>query len=179
MKMGRIQFWTKILGSAFIICAGTLGGRLLAGNLEKELDELGRFELALLNLSTEISYSLSSLPVALSKAGEKAGGDTGQLFSLIGRLSGMEQRRTVEEGFNLALETAHNLKVPDSELEILQVLVKNLGIWGRKEQISFIEIALAESKNHRVSIQEEYTKKARMYRSLGVLFALGIVIVLL
>lgn len=177
--MAGVSFWIRFLGSVFIICAGALGGKSLAGNLEKELDELSRFELALLNLSTEISYSLSSLPAALSKAGEKAGGDTGKLFSLIGSLSGMEQRRTVEEAFNLALETAQDLNVPDSELAILGILVKNLGIWGREEQLSFIEIALAESRNHRVSIQEEYRKKARMYRSLGVLFALGIVIVLL
>ncbi|HHY12473.1 MAG TPA: hypothetical protein GX529_07570 [Firmicutes bacterium] len=177
--MAGVPFWIRALGSAFILFAGTLAGKLLAAKLETELEELSRFELALLNLSTEISYSLSTLPKALSNAGNKAGGDTGTLFSLIGSLSGIEQRRTVEEAFDLALEQAQGLNVPEFELEILRVLVKNLGVWGCKEQIGFIDIALTESRNYRSSIQEEHMKKARMYRSLGVLFALGIVIVLL
>ena len=177
--MGGVHFWTKVLGSAFILCAGALGGKLMAGKLEKELEELSRFELALLNLSTEISYSLSSLPQALLNAGNKAGGDTGALLSLTGSLCGLEQRRTVEEAFKLALEQAQGLDLPQWEIEIMRALVRNLGIWGCKEQVSFIEIALTESRNYRASIKEEYLKKARMYRSLGLLFALGIVIVLL
>ncbi len=81
--MADSVFWIKAIGSALTIGAGTLGGRALAWKLEKELDELRRLELALMNLSTEVSYSLSSLPQALSAAGKKAGGDIGRLFSLL------------------------------------------------------------------------------------------------
>ncbi len=177
--MANSTFWFKAIGSALTIGAGTLGGRALAWKLEKELDELRRLELAFMNLSAEVSYSLSSLPQALSAAGKKAGGDTGRLFSLLGGLSGMEQRRTVEEAFGMALEMSEDMLLPDCEIEILESLVQNLGIWGHKEQISFIGIALAEVRNERGCLQEEYRKKARMYRSLGILAALGIVIVLL
>src|SRR5690606_19763429 len=171
-------FWTKALGSVFILCAGALGGNRMAAKLEKQLDELSRFELALLTLSNEISYSLSSLPKALVNAGHKVGGDTGTLFTLIGSLCGLEQRRTVEEGFRLALEQAEGLDLPGCVVEIMGSLVKNLGVWGSKEQVSFIDMALGETRNYRACVQEEYLKKARMYRSLGLLFALGIVIVL-
>ncbi|MGI6620065.1 MAG: hypothetical protein ACOX35_01250 [Bacillota bacterium] len=177
--MGGALFWTKALGSLFIICAGILGGKLMAGKLERELEELGRFELALLNLSTEISYSLSPLPKALANAGRKAGGDTGILFSLTGSLCGLEQRRTVEEAFGLALERSQGLNLPARLVEVMTVLVRNLGVWGCKEQIGFIDMALRETRDYRASVQEEYSKKARMYRSLGLLLALGIVIVLL
>jgi stage III sporulation protein AB len=177
--MGGVHFWTKILGSALILCTGALGGKFMAARLERELEELSRFELALLNLSTEVSYSLSSLPKALLNAGHKAGGHTGALFSLIGSLCGLEQRRTVEEAFYLALEQAQGLDLPRCEIEIMTALVRNLGAWGCKEQVGFIHMALEESRNYRASIQEEYLKRARMYRSLGLLFALGIVIVLL
>ncbi len=177
--MGGVHFWTKILGSALILCTGALGGKFMAARLERELEELSRFELALLNLSTEVSYSLSSLPKALLNAGHKAGGHTGALFSLIGSLCGLEQRRTVEEAFGLALERSQGLNLPARLVEVMTVLVRNLGVWGCKEQIGFIDMALRETRDYRASVQEEYSKKARMYRSLGLLLALGIVIVLM
>ncbi|HHY17186.1 MAG TPA: hypothetical protein GX524_03850 [Firmicutes bacterium] len=177
--MTHASFLIKAVGSALTIAAGTLSGWALARKLEKELDELRRFELALLNLSTEVSYLLSSLPKALSNAGKRAGGDTGHLFSLIGSLSGMEQRRTVEEAFYLALEMSGDMALPDCELRILEALVKNLGIWGHNEQISFINVALTELRNERGFMHGEHRKKARMYRSLGILTGLGVAIVLL
>ncbi len=172
-------YWIKALGSILVICAGIFSGKIVAGKFETELDELNRCEIALVSLSGEVSYSLSTLPKALSNVGSKVGGNTGALFSMIGNLSGMEQRRTVEEAFNLALEHGQHQKLPNRELEILEVLVKNLGIWGWKEQISFIDVAINELRNYRNFIHEEHVRKAKMYRSIGVLFALGLVIVLL
>ncbi len=177
--MPGISFWIKSLGSVFVLLVGFSGGGLLASELEKELEELTRLELALTNLSTEISYSLSALPKALCNAGTKAGGNTGIFFRLMGELSGMEQRRTVEEAYFVALEQTRELRLPEHELQTLKTLVKNLGVWGSKEQIGFIDMALNQSRNYKASIQAEYLKKAKMYRSLGVLFALGIVTVLL
>ncbi len=72
----------------------------------------------------------------------------------------MEQRRTVEDAFGLALETSEDMLLPDCVIEILESLVQNLGIWGHKEQISFIGIALAEVRNERGYLQDEYRKES-------------------
>lgn len=76
----------------------------LAGRLEGELGELERLEVALLNLSSEISYSLQPLPGALVRAGGRAGGATGALFVRLGSLTGLSQRRTPAEALDQALD---------------------------------------------------------------------------
>ena len=157
--MGGALFWTKALGSLFIICAGILGGKLMAGKLERELEELGRFELALLNLSTEISYSLSPLPKALANAGRKAGGDTGILFSLTGSLCGLEQRRTVEEAFGLALERSQGLNLSKGWL-LMTVLVRNLGVWG--QGANWLHRYGSKGNERSGPLFRRYSKKARM-----------------
>lgn len=93
----------KILGALTVVGSGGMVGFGLARSLEGELAELERLEVALVTLSSEISYSLQPLPGALAGAGERAGGVTGALFVRMGALTGLSQRRTPAQALEQAV----------------------------------------------------------------------------
>jgi len=166
----------KLLGSTLVIGAGGVAGFSCAGRLEAELDELERLEAALTALSSEISYSLMPLPGALSKAGERAGGTTGAIFQRIGGLSGLAQRRTPVEALVRALDDEH---IGRFQEHVLKDLVRNLGTSGHKEQVRHIEMSIDRVRSWRRRLEDDYRKKARVYRYLGLFSGVGVAIVLL
>lgn len=169
---------SKVLGSVLVIAAGGIAGFGLAGRLESELKELERLELALLCLSGEISYSLTPLPGALARAGERAGGATGSLLRRFGALTGLSQRRTAIEALDQALAEDGG-KVPRFERELLRDLAGSLGTSGHKEQERYIEMSIGKARSLRTQFEDECRKRAKLYRYLGVFGGACVAIVLL
>lgn len=172
-------FFAKVFGSGLIIAVGTLLGYRWANGLANELGELEKLELALVNLSAEISYALSPLPKALWRSGQKVGGGTGELLSRMGSSVGLEQRRTPAEALDEALKNFDGSGVGLFEIELLKNLARNLGTSGHKEQLRYIESCIDKLRTYRRTFEEECKRKMRLYRYLGVLSALSIVIVLI
>ena len=191
----------KLMGSFMVVGAGGMAGFWLAGRLEGELGELERLEVALLNLSSEISYSLEPLPGALVRAGERAGGATGALFVRLGSLTGLSQRRTPAEALDQALDGVAAgapdrlpggvrsgapgeakeklIPLPTFEVDLLRELAKNLGTSGHKEQVRYIEMSMDRARSRRREFAEECRKKAKLYRYLGIAAGASVAIVLL
>jgi stage III sporulation protein AB len=168
----------KLLGSVLVVAAGAYGGFGLAGRLESELKELERLEVALLCLSSEISYSLTPLPAALQSAGKRSGGVVGALFCRFGALTGLSQRRTAAEALEMALAEAGK-KVAAPARELLKELAVNLGTSGHKEQERYIEMSLSKARGLRQEFEGECRKRAKLYRYLGVFGGACVAIVLL
>ncbi|MGI6642698.1 MAG: hypothetical protein ACOX3V_01560 [Bacillota bacterium] len=168
----------RILGSGAVIAAGGLLGYRMAAQLDHEISEMNRFESLLLSLKTEISYALLPLPKALSKCGERVGGTVGQAFARVGAKTGPGSRMTPEEALSLVLDDLGQ-KMPRHQVPLIEDLFRNLGTSGHKEQVAHIDAVLDSAKALRRSLEDNYRKKARIYRYLGVLGAISVVIVLL
>ncbi|HHW27821.1 MAG TPA: hypothetical protein GXX23_10900 [Firmicutes bacterium] len=172
----------KGAGALSVIAAGTLIGLGLAGRLEEDLREMERLESLLIGLGTEISYALVPLPEALRKHGNRVGGAIGKVVSRIGELSGLERRRTLAEAASMALDEAAGLGEPPLlpfHAALLLDLARVLGTTGHKEQAAYIDHALASVRAHRRASEDELRKRARVYRYLGVLSSVSLVIVML
>jgi stage III sporulation protein AB len=162
-----------------VVAAGGIAGFSLAGRLETELKELQRLETALLCLSSEISYSLTPLPGALERAGERAGGASGALFERVGALTGLSQRRNVTQALDLALAEGPSRSLAPFEVDLVRDLAKNLGTSGHKEQVRYIEMSIDRVRSRRREFEDECRKKAKLYRYLGLFSGACIAIVLL
>lgn len=168
----------KSLGSVLVVGAGGVAGFAMAGRLESHLRELQRLEAALLCLEGEISYSLTPLPEALQRAGERAGGAIGALFERFGALTGFSQRRTAVEALHEALAgCGDGVSAPVKEL--LVDLSLYLGTSGHKEQSRFIEMSIDKAKRLRLQFEDECRKQAKLYRYLGLLGGACVAIILL
>jgi stage III sporulation protein AB len=168
----------KIIGSTLIILTGTLIGHGLASSLERKEKEAEMLENALVCLSSEVSYALTPLPVALRSAGKAAGGAVGDILISMGKLAGIANKHTAQEAFVEAVSKYQGTLPPSELLTIVDDLSKNLGFLGHREQIRHIEIAIDKVKRYKKSHEEEVRKKARLYRYLGALSAVCLVIVL-
>lgn len=168
----------RFLGSLSIIFTGTLLGHGMAKNLEKDEEEAKGLERGLMRLSSEISYSLSPLPFALMAAGEAAGGAIGDILSRMGGLSGLKERRIPKEAYLEALSGCEEMP-PKEVIKILSELSLNLGFLGHKEQLLHVEAALERTRDYLLSQKEEVKKKARLFRYLGALCAVCVVLVLI
>ncbi|MGE5580397.1 MAG: hypothetical protein ACM3WU_10170 [Bacillota bacterium] len=168
----------KLLGSALIVAAGGIAGFSLAGRLEGRLLELQRLESGLVCLLSEISYSLTPLPDALTRAGERAGGQIGVLLCRCGMLTGLSQRRTAEDAFAQAVLEFGAETLPAARA-ILTDLSRYLGTSGHKEQVRYIEMSIDKAKRLRQDFEEDCRKRAKLYRYLGVFGGAGVAVVLL
>jgi stage III sporulation protein AB len=169
-------------GALGVVAAGTLIGFSLARRLEDDLREMERLESLLLGLRSEISYALVPLPQALRKHGTRVGGTVGAVALRMGDLSGLERRTTLPEAAALALDEAAGSgggTLPAFHAALLSDLARVLGTTGHREQAAHLDHALETAQNHRRSVEDDFRKRARLYRYLGVLSSVSIVIVML
>ncbi len=169
-------------GALGVVVAGSLMGFSLASRLEEDLREMERLESLLLGLSSEISYALVPLPEALQKHGARVGGTVGKVASRMGELSGLERRTTLPEAAVLALDEAADTgdgRLPTFHAALLLDLARVLGTTGHREQVAYLDQALETARSHRKSVEDEFRKRARVYRYLGVLSSVSLVIVML
>lgn len=169
----------KLAGALFILGTAAAAGIGAARALEEQVEELRRLEIALHALSSEVSYMLRPLPVAMIAAGQRAGGAVGELFCLLGNRSGISGRSTPQDVFLAVAEETGLEALPLFARDTVGELVKTLGTSGHKEQIRLIDMSIDRVRSFLRSVEGEYEKKARMYRHLGVLTGLAAVIVLI
>lgn len=169
----------KLAGSLLLLGTAAAAGHGAARRLEAEVEELRRLVTALEALSSEVSYMLRPLPQAMAAAGARAGGTVGELFCLLGSRSGRSGRLTPEDALETILSEAHPGELPRLALETVGELVKTLGTSGHKEGLRHIDMSIDRVRSHLRLVEAEYGKKARMYRYLGVLTGLSVVIVLI
>lgn len=174
----------KGIGALGVVAAGSLIGFGLAGRLEDDLREMERLESLLLGLRSEISYALVPLPEALRKHGTRVGGITGRVAARVGELSGLEHRTTLAEAVLEAMDEITATDTGDFKLSPFHAtlfldLARVLGTTGHREQAAYLDHALESSRNHRQACQDELRKRARVYRYLGVLSSVSLVIVML
>jgi stage III sporulation protein AB len=174
-----VGVFLKAAGALFVLGTTIAAGTGVARALEEEVRELRRLEIALSALSSEVSYMLRPLPMAMIAAGKRAGGTVGELLCLMGDRSGISGRRTPEDVFLSVLEETGLEALPRFARDLLGELVKTLGTSGHKEQIRLIDMSIDRVRSFVRSVEGEYEKKARMYRHLGVLTGLAAVIVLI
>lgn len=173
-----VVFLTKVVGSGFILLSGFLMGISCASRLEATCREIERLERALFHLETEISYGLTPLPRALAVAGEMVGGIAGAVFlkasELVGRRGGMVPGEALKD----ALASEDSSLMGREAREVLLEMAAGLGTSGRTEQIALIEQARRRIRAVGESAQDRALRHGKLYRYLGVLGAIVLVLLL-
>ncbi len=168
----------KVLGSALILVAGFLLGISCSSRLAARCRELDSLDRALLHLEIEISYGLTPLPRALLVSGEVAGGFVGRVFSkaseLVGRRGGMVPSEALQE----ALAGAGLRALGPEARSVILEMAAGLGTSGRSEQIALIEATRQRIRSLKESAADDATRYGKLYRYLGILGAVALVLLL-
>ncbi len=159
----------------FIFMSVSYIGLALASRYKNRVRDLKNIRNILNIIETKIKYTYEPLPQIFLEISQEFTGGISELFK-----TSVEQMKSVSAGeaWKYALECS-NTSLNSEDLEILKKLENLLGKTNAEGQLSEIELM-----NNFIDIQikkseEEQNKNEKMYKNLGVIVGLAIVIILI
>ncbi|MNS24100.1 stage III sporulation protein SpoAB [compost metagenome] len=169
----------KMLGAVLVIVAGTMAGWLKARQFANRPDQIRRLIQALKRLETEITYGFTPLPEALRRIGKQNNAPIRSI--LMKAAEGMDGQAgmTAQESMHKAIhEEWGNTAMKPAERDVLYQLAYSLGTSDRRDQLKHIETAVRQLEAEESAAREDQARYEKMFRSLGLLTAALIVILI-
>ncbi|MEX2104863.1 MAG: stage III sporulation protein SpoIIIAB [Bacilli bacterium] len=169
----------KLIASIMIIAASTLWGMNKAFRYSKRVNELRQLQQAFKLLETEIVYGFTPLAEAFLHISQRHNGSIGKLFAQMGIGVNDNQNLTTGQLWEVTLDRIWSeTALKKRDREILHQLGAQLGATDRQDQIKHIQLALRMLESEEMDAQHEQKMYASMYRNLGVLGGLLLVILM-
>lgn len=169
----------KLAGAICIVFAGTMLGFFQALSLAQRPRQIRHLIQALQRLETEITYGFTPLPDALRSIAATL---TGPLSAMLGQAAdGLADGRggTASESWQRAVEGCWNrTAMKSSERDIVRQLGFSLGQSGREDQTKHLRLAISQLQAEEASASDEQKRYGSMWRSLGLLAGVLIVILM-
>ncbi|WP_438432216.1 stage III sporulation protein SpoIIIAB [Gorillibacterium sp. sgz500922] len=171
----------KTLGALLLLAAGLLFGFHQSLALSRRPKQIRQLALALQRLETEIGYVATPLPDALRASASALSPPLAALFQAAadrmeepgaGRTAAESWREAVQEGFSRT-----SMKEP--EREALLQLGASLGISDTQDQLKHLRLAVSHLTVEERNASEEEKRYGKMWKSLGVLGAALVVVIML
>lgn len=174
------MFVIKFIFSGFIFFSSSYLGYIYGKTYSSRLDNLIYLKQAIKVLETEIIYGATPLPQALLNVSKKSNHKTSQIFADIRRDLVINKRGLIYNSFlSIENDLYNNYCFKKKEIETFMDLGRVIGNSDRKDQeknfiFTFIQLdeAILEAKSER-------DKNEKLYRSLGIITGIGIIIILL
>lgn len=160
-----------------IITCGLLG-LAVAQAYRVRIEQLRQVNAGLKILETEIVYTATPLPLALSRVGVQMQGPVAEFFTKVAIALQENAAVGVMTPWGEGLEDlARKAALQEQDLAIIKSLGPMLGISGIEDQIKNLELARQLLSQQLVGAREAGQRLGRMWNTLG--FLLGITLVLL
>ncbi len=131
-------------------------------------------------LETEISYSLNPLPEAFKKISERIPKPIGTFFEFMSEQLLKDMGKPIYETWQLALQKLNDeasLKAED--MDILHDFGQGLGLSDRDEQLKNLQLAQEQLKLSEANADTLRQKNEKMYKTLGVLVGMALVLIII
>jgi stage III sporulation protein AB len=177
-----VQSMLKFMGIILVMLAGTMIGLVQASRYASRPRQIRQLLHALQRLETEISYGQTPLPEALYRISGLVSSPLSSLFATISHSLGSDSSgtgETVRECWERAIDghwAATAMKKP--EKEAMHRLGSTLGGSGREEQLKHIRLAMIQLQVEETSARDDQHRYEKLSRSLGMLGAALIVILM-
>lgn len=168
----------------FLACAVILGGcsalgMLLAARFHKRVKQLSEFE----NAFVQLEYDIGFLNIPLDEAFDKLSKNTENIISDIFRYISYRLSKNkccdMYKVWKRAIEhSSDDLYLSDSDKQILLDFSKTLGQGNSEKEKNNIKLTLMRLKIAQTEAQSAASSNVKMYRGLGVLMGIFIVILL-
>lgn len=170
----------KLVGALLVMFAGTMIGFYQAGRFVARPRQLAQLAYALQRLETEISYGYTPLPEALRRAAESSAEPiAGLLRSAAQRLVEQPESSFRESWEAVVASRWEHTAMRVNEQTILLRLGPVLGISDREDQMKHLRLALLQLKSEEEAAREDQARYEKMSKSLGLLLAALIVILMM
>ncbi len=165
----------KVITLSLIFISSTSIGILMANKYKKRVEELSNMKKALNIFETKMKYTYMPIPDIFEEISKAFTNNIGEIFKVA--YINM-QTKSASESWNLALD-AVNTNMQKNDIQVLKGLSKLLGKTEIEGQISEIELT-----DNFLDLQLEDAKKAldkneKLYKNLGIITGLALVIILI
>jgi len=169
----------SIVGAVVILVSCTALGFYFAAQEKFRVHDLQEFKKALMILSSEIEHMRTPLPLACANIAKRTNDPVSALF---GQFSDLLSNETGETAYQLWLQTLNGQKkrsyLAAEDWDALEGFGKTLGYLDKQMQQSAIACTVDYIDEKVTGLQTQSDKNSRMYRSLGVIGGLLLVVVL-
>ncbi len=168
----------KIIIYSFIFLLSSLIGFLKSKKYSNRVDELKEFKNSLNQFKTKIKYTYEPIPdifLEISNNLNKSNLNISNVFKIA---SNKMELLSAGDAWNIALQL-DELNINDEDRNILKGLSKLLGKTDISGQISQIEITEEFLATQIEKAEYEKNKNERLYKTLGMIIGLTIVIILI
>lgn len=174
--MGYIKLGFNILILLFSSIIGFAFGDIYSKRARNLLD----LKYCIRVLESEIINGIIPLPEALENVSLKGRGSIALVFKEIRDDLVTNQREDIYQSFILhkdVLKGRYGLS--DKDIEVFLFLGKILGKTDKRDQEKNMGFIISQIDNHYMEAKAESEKHTKLYRSLGVLVGLGLIIILI
>jgi stage III sporulation protein AB len=169
----------KLTGAIFILFAGTMFGFYQALQLSRRPRQIRQLVQALQRLETEILYGFTPLPDALRSVSRQLVLPLSQMFRLAADQLSDPSGKSTEESWRYAVESSwQHTAMKSTEQEAFRQLGLTLGMTDREDQIKHLRLTVSQLQAEELTAWEEQKRYEKMWKSLGLLSAALVVILM-
>jgi stage III sporulation protein AB len=170
----------KMLGCIMVLLSSGFLGYILSADCKKRPRQLRELQSMLQIFENQISYLSDVLAEAFLRLSSSNGGETGIFFSnTVERLQSGRSITAAKAWEEAVRENIKKTSLNREDEEILVSFGKLLGSSDLEGQIKNIRLTLGQLKLQEQKAEESRAKNEGMYRSLGILGGIAVVIVLI
>ncbi|MFW5648548.1 MAG: stage III sporulation protein SpoIIIAB [Candidatus Alkaliphilus sp. MAG34] len=170
----------KFVYSVIIVGCSSLLGFIFANTYVERSKLLNSLLSALQMLETEIVYGATPVPTIMRRVGNKTKKEIGNIFLSAAGLLNLNSGQTFDEIWHDAvIREAKHTCLSREDIDLLLSLGKNLGISDCEDQVKHIRLIQEEFKRHYEHSLIEQNKNTKLFRNLGFLLGMAIVIIVL
>lgn len=168
----------KMIGATLIILAATLAGWYKARQYANRPRQIRQLIVALKRLETEIMYGFTPLPDALRVIAKQLKPPLQSIFEHAA--GGMDNHNsTAQQSLHTAISQYWgHTDMKSAEKEIMVQLSYTLGTSDRADQAGHITAAISQLQHEELQARDEQVHYEKMYKSLGLLSGILVVILL-
>lgn len=169
----------SIIGAFTLVLGCAAVGFYYAALEGFRVNDLHEFKKALMILSSEIEHLRTPLPMASSNIAKRTKGVVSTLFTEFALMLGSESNDTAYQLWTSALqEQKKKSYLAAEDWDVIEGFGKTLGYLDKQMQQSAITVTVDYINEKTTSLQTQSEKNKRMFRSLGVIAGLLLVVVL-
>ncbi|WP_168119251.1 stage III sporulation protein SpoIIIAB [Paenibacillus sp. HB172176] len=170
----------KLIGALLIVLSGTLIGFQQAARYALRPKQLRALAHALQRLETEIGYGHTPLPTAILRTAEASPEPIASMLRNAAEgLTGSEEL-SFRESWEAAIQGGwKETAMRSNEQGVLLRLGSTLGISDKEDQMKHLRLALLQLKTEEDGARDDQGKYEKMWKSLGLLSGILIVILMM
>lgn len=169
----------KIIFSCIIIFCCGMVGEIIANSYRERTKLLNQLISTFQMLETEIVYGATPLPFLLKRVAQKSKSEIASLLEITSEILLKKEGYTFAEAWEKGLEVAkRNSELKLEDIELLLSLGNNLGSSDMENQVKHIRLTMEGLRRNYEEAILLQNKNVSLYKHLGLLTGLTIVIIL-